>query len=107
MFTEKTYFVYLLTNWNHRVMYVGITNDLVRRVYEHKNKVVSGFTEKYHVDKLVYFEQTNAVQSALAREKEIKKWRREKKDALVKSVDRPFGEWEGFLPMVEMTDAWV
>ena len=87
MFTEKTYFVYLLTNWNHRVMYVGITNDLVRRVYEHKNKVVRGFTEKYHVDKLVYFEQTNAVQSALAREKEIKKWRREKKDALVKSLN--------------------
>ncbi|MGN6717242.1 MAG: GIY-YIG nuclease family protein, partial [Candidatus Binatia bacterium] len=47
MFTEKNYFVYLLTNWNHRVMYVGITNDLVRRVYEHKNKVVTGFTEKY------------------------------------------------------------
>ena len=51
---EKHYYVYLLTNWNHRVMYVGFTNDLKRRVYEHQKKLVKGFTEKYNVNKLVY-----------------------------------------------------
>jgi putative endonuclease len=80
---ERTYFVYLLTNKNNRVMYVGVTNDLKRRVYEHKTKAVKGFTKKYNVNKLVYSEQTNDVLTALAREKEIKKWRREKKNALV------------------------
>jgi len=80
---EKCYYVYLLTNLNNRVMYVGVTNDLRRRVYENQNKLVKGFTEKYNVDKLVYYEQTNDVIAALTREKEIKKWRREKKNALV------------------------
>jgi len=84
---EKCYYVYLLTNWNNRVMYVGVTNDLRRRVYEHQNKLVKGFTEKYNVDKLVYYEQTNDVIAALTREKEIKKWRREKKNSLVVSVN--------------------
>ena len=70
MAEEKHYYVYLLTNWNNKVMYVGITNDLVRRLHEHKNKLVSGFTKKYNVHKLVYFEETSDVISALAREKE-------------------------------------
>ena len=64
-------------------MYVGMTNDLERRIYEHKHKLVKGFTAKYNVSKLVYFEQTNNVTTAIEREKEIKKWRREKKNALV------------------------
>jgi putative endonuclease len=68
-------------------MYVGVANDLSRRLYEHKNKLTKGFTEKYNLNKLVYFEETRDVQSALAGEKEIKKWRREKKDALVQSVN--------------------
>ena len=72
-------------------MYLGVTNDLVRRIYEHKNKLVKGFTEKYNVNKLVYFEETSDVRSALTREKEIKKWRREKKDALVVGVNP---EWK-------------
>jgi putative endonuclease len=80
---ERRYYVYLLTNWNNRVIYVGVTNDLTRRIYEHKNKLVEGFTKTYNVDKLVYFEETNDVNSALAREKEIKKWHREKKNNLV------------------------
>jgi putative endonuclease len=84
---ENRYYVYLMTNWNHRVVYVGVTNDLIRRVYEHKNKLIKGFTEKYNVDKLVYFEETADVLSAIAREKEIKKWRRQKKDALVPSAN--------------------
>jgi putative endonuclease len=80
---RKTYYVYLLTNWNNRVMYVGVTNHLERRIYEHKNKLIEGFTKKYNVDKLVYFEMTPDVLAAIEREKQIKKWRREKKDRLV------------------------
>ncbi len=72
---ENCYYIYFLTNSNNKVMYVGVTNDLRRRVYEHQNKLVKGFTEKYNVNKLVYYEQTNDVISALTREKEIKKWR--------------------------------
>jgi putative endonuclease len=83
MAKEHQYFVYLLTNWNNKVMYVGMTNDLVRRVHEHKTKAVKGFTETYNVHKLVYFEETPDVNAAITREKEIKKWRREKKNALV------------------------
>ena len=76
---DKTYYVYLLTNWNNKVMYVGVTGNLERRIYEHKNKLVEGFTQKYNVDKLVYYETTNDVMAALEREKQIKKWQREKR----------------------------
>ena len=72
-------------------MYVGVTNNLERQIYEHKNKLVKGFTEKYNVVRLVYFEETHDVVAALAREKEIKKWRREKKNALVLSMNP---EWK-------------
>jgi len=88
---ERSYYVYLLTNKNNGVMYVGVTNNLMRRIDEHRNKVVKGFTEKYNVCKLVYFEETSDIGSALAREKEIKKWRREKKNELVHSVNP---EWK-------------
>jgi putative endonuclease len=64
-------------------MCVGISNNLTRQLFENKNKLIKGFTEKYNVNKLVYFEETQDVTSAIAREKEIKKWRREKKDKLV------------------------
>jgi len=83
----KSYYVYLLTIWNNRVMYVGMTNNLERRVYEHKNRLVSGFTKKYNINNLVYFEETSDMNAALSREKEIKKWRREKKDSLVLNVN--------------------
>jgi putative endonuclease len=76
-------------------MYVGVTNDLTRRIYEHKHKIVDGFTSKYHLNKLVYFEETQDICAAIAREKEIKKWRREKKDNLVKQINpgwRDLGE---------------
>jgi putative endonuclease len=78
-----TYYVYLLTNWNNKVMYVGVTNNLEQRMYEHKQHLVKGFTERYKVHKLVHYEETKDVMIALEREKEIKKWRREKKNALV------------------------
>ena len=95
---DKTYYVYLLTNWNNQVMYVGVTNDLERRIYEHKNKLVDGFTKKYNVEKLVYFETTSDVLVAIEREKQIKKWRREKKNQLVVEMNPEWKdlslEWE-------------
>ena len=72
-------------------MYVGVTSNLERRVYEHKNKLVEGFTEKYNVNKLVCFETTNDVMAAIEREKQIKKWRREKKNQLVVGINP---EWK-------------
>jgi putative endonuclease len=84
---DKIYFVYLLTNWNNKVMYVGVTNNLERRLYEHKRKLVEGFTRRYNVGKLVYFESTPNALSAIEREKQIKKWRREKKNQLVESAN--------------------
>jgi putative endonuclease len=68
-------------------LYTGVTNDLERRVYEHKNKLVEGFTKKYNITKLVYFDDTNNVESAIMREKQIKGWLRKKKVALIESVN--------------------
>jgi putative endonuclease len=83
---DRLYFVYLIAS-RSRVLYVGITNDLERRVFEHKHKLVRGFTAKYEVDRLVYFESTSDVLSAIAREKEIKGWRRSRKVALIESFN--------------------
>lgn len=68
-------------------MYIGVTGNLVKRVWEHKNKVVEGFTEKYNIDKLIYFEQTENVMSALEREKQLKKWSRKKKIDLINKMN--------------------
>ena len=68
-----------------------MTNDLERRIYEHKNKLIEGFTKRYNITKLVYFEYTNEIDSAILREKQIKKWRREKKNSLVESMNP---EWK-------------
>jgi len=68
-------------------LYTGVTNNIVRRVYDHKHKLIAGFTSKYNITQLVYYEETNDVQSALAREKQIKGWLRERKTALIRSVN--------------------
>ncbi|MGI6435528.1 MAG: GIY-YIG nuclease family protein [Syntrophomonadaceae bacterium] len=81
------YYVYIMTNWNNKVLYIGITNNLERRVYEHKNKLVKGFTAKYNVNKLVYFDSTSDVKSAISREKQIKGWTRRKKNELIASLN--------------------
>ncbi|KJS87710.1 MAG: hypothetical protein JM58_03340 [Peptococcaceae bacterium BICA1-8] len=81
------YYVYILTNWSNNVLYTGVTNDLERRLYEHKNKMVKGFTKKYNVDKLVYFESTTDVRSAISREKQIKGWIRSKKNDLIENAN--------------------
>ena len=88
------YYVYILTNLNNRVMYVGVTNDLRRRVYEHKNKLIDGFTKKYNVDKLVYVEHFSDVRYAIKREKQLKGWRRNRKNELVETVNPG---WEDLL----------
>ena len=77
------YYIYILTNRHNKVLYTGVTNDLKRRVFEHKNKLTEGFTKKYNVDKLVYFEIFKDIRTALNREKEIKGWLRAKKLALI------------------------
>ena len=77
------YYVYILTNWDDSVMYIGVTGNLERRLYEHRSNLVDGFTKNYNVHKLVYFETTSDVYSAISREKQLKKWTRAKKNALV------------------------
>ena len=79
----NTYYVYMMTTWNNTALYTGVTNDLKRRVYEHKHKLLEGFTKKYNVNKLVYFEEWHDVNYAILREKELKGWRRSRKNDLV------------------------
>ena len=81
------YYVYILSNWNNKVLYVGITNNLERRLYEHKNKLLDGFTNRYNVNKLVYFEMYRDVKQAIIREKRIKGWTREKKNILISNIN--------------------
>ncbi|MEE3429094.1 MAG: GIY-YIG nuclease family protein [Ruminococcus sp.] len=91
---ERNYCVYILTNENGNVMYIGVTNNLSRRIYEHKNKLVKGFTQKYNVHKLVYYESMSDVKAAIIREKQIKKWSRSKKNKLVESLNPDWKELE-------------
>ena len=81
------YYVYILTNWNDSVIYIGVTSNLERRLYEHRNGLADGFTKQYNVHKLVYYECTNDVYSAIAREKQLKKWTQAKKNALVSKMN--------------------
>ena len=73
------YYVYILTNSSNKVLYVGVTNDLERRCYEHKQKLIKGFTQKYNVDKLIYYEKFDSIELAIFREKQIKGYSRSKK----------------------------
>ena len=94
----RSFYVYILSNAS-RILYVGVTNDLARRVQEHKAKAIPGFTAKYNVTQLVYFEETTNVIAAIEREKQIKSWRREKKVELVKGSNptwRDLSADEGF-----------
>jgi len=83
--SRRTYYVYIMTDPSHTALYVGITNNLKRRVYEHKHKLVEGFTSKYNAIYLVYYEETNDVREAIAREKQIKGWLRVRKVALIEA----------------------
>ena len=83
----KTYYVYILASRKRGTLYIGVTNDLIRRVYEHKNGFVEGFTKKYGVHQLVYLEQTNDIYSAMVREKQMKKWYRKWKIELIEKAN--------------------
>jgi putative endonuclease len=82
----RTFYVHIMTN-KSRTLYIGVTNNLERRVFEHKGKLVEGFTRRYNITQLAYFEETNDVQATLAREKQLKGWLRAKKIALIESVN--------------------
>ena len=95
---QHQYYIYMLSSRNNKVLYVGMTNNLQRRMYEHKHHLVEGFTDKYNVTKLVYFEETSDVNAAIEREKQLKKWRREKKNKLIESMNP---NWN------DLSDDWV
>ena len=81
------YYVYILTNKSNRVLYIGVTNNLPRRVYEHKEGLIEGFTSKYNINKLVYYENTVDIKVAIEREKTLKKWARKKKEWLIEQYN--------------------
>src|SRR5579872_5501543 len=88
---NQEYYIYLLTNKSLNVLYTGVTNHIIRRIYEHKIKAVEGFTKKYNVDRLVYYEVYPEINDAIAREKQIKGWSRKKKVALINQMNP---EWQ-------------
>ena len=81
------YYVYILTNKNNTVLYIGVTNNISRRVCEHNDKVIDSFTKKYNINKLVYCESTGDIKEAIAREKALKKWSRKKKIELIERIN--------------------
>ena len=87
---SKTYAVYILTNYNETTFYIGVTGNLLKRIWEHKNKVVEGFTKKYNVDIFVYYELTEDIESALNREKQLKRWHKQWKINLIKEMNPEF-----------------
>ncbi len=87
----KQYYVYIVTNKNQTVLYTGVTNNLVKRIWEHKNKLVKGFTKKYNVDRLVYYETAGEIMSAIEREKQIKTKSRANKVRLIEEFN---SEWK-------------
>ena len=87
---QRQYYVYIATNSRNTVLYTGITNDVERRIYEHKNKLAKGFTSKYNINKLVYFEEFNDPEEAISAEKKIKGWLRQKKIDLIKGANPEF-----------------
>ncbi len=87
------YYVYILSNQTNTVLYIGVTNDLHRRLYEHKSGQINGFTQKYHIHKLVYFEEYTEVNYAIAREKQLKNWVRSKKNRLIEPQNPNWNDW--------------
>ncbi len=88
----NTYYVYIITNQNNTVLYIGVTNDLKRRIYEHKNKIFKGFSSKYNIEKLVYYEIHNNINEAIVREKRLKEWKREWKDRVINELNPTWDE---------------
>ena len=84
-------YVYIMTNRHTKVLYTGMTNDLERRVYEHKNKLIKGFSSRYNTDKLVYYDICEDIENTIRREKQIKGWLRKRKESLIESINP---EWK-------------
>ena len=87
---KKTCAVYIMTNYSQSSLYIGVTSNLQKRVWEHKNKVVAGFTKKYNINRLVYYELTDSIEAAINREKQLKRWHRDWKINLIKEVNPDF-----------------
>jgi putative endonuclease len=85
------YYVYIMTNKYNTVLYIGVTNNLLRRVYEHKNKLIEGFSSKYNCSKLVWFIETQNIESAIIKEKQMKKWKKDFKDNVINEMNP---EWD-------------
>jgi putative endonuclease len=83
----KSYYVYIIVSNKNIMMYIGVTNNLERRTFEHKSKLIDGFTKKYNITKLVYYEETSSIESAILREKQLKGWVRRKKNNLVEKMN--------------------
>ncbi len=100
--SRHQYYVYMLSNRWHNVLYTGVTNSLETRVWQHKAKEISGFTKKYNCDQLVYFEIFERIEQAIAREKQLKGWTRVKKNALIATMNPAWSdlaaEWQTFSP---------
>jgi len=90
-------YIYFLTNWTGKVLYIGVTNHLERRVLEHKQKLVDGFSKRYSLDRLVYYETCSDIEDAIRREKQLKGWSRPKKNGLVESMNP---EW------IDLSEGW-
>ncbi len=89
------YYVYILASKKNGTLYIGVTNNIIKRVFEHKNRLVDGFTKKYDVSKLVFFDEVSDVESAILKEKQMKKWKREWKIRLIEK-DNP--NWDDLYP---------
>ena len=87
------YYVYIITGKSNSALYIGVTNDLSRRIYEHKSEAIDGFSKRYHLHKLIYFEEYSEINQAILREKQLKSWRREKKMELIKKQNPTFREY--------------
>ncbi len=94
---EKQYYVYMMSNNTNTVTYTGVTNNLLRRIYEHKNKLGGGFTAKYHIKKLVYYEVHHDIENAIMREKQIKSWPRKNKVKLINTMNQDWHDLYGEL----------
>ncbi len=90
---NKKGYVYVMTNWNNRAIYIGVTSNLRKRVYQHKKHLFPGFTDQYNCTKLVYFEEYNDIDSAIRREKQLKNWHRQWKKDLISNFNK---EWKDF-----------
>jgi putative endonuclease len=98
----KTYYVYILASHKHGTLYIGVTNDLGRRIWEHKTSMVKGFTSQYAVKQLVYFEETDSIDAAIAREKQLKNWKRDWK---IQLIEKGNPDWKDLAALMKTVDS--